>query len=64
MEYLLMRVCIEDTGACASDTRRSKTRSHAFKGVCVGINFGGQRTKVDPIVVEVVVREGKEHAVS
>ena len=63
MEYL-MRVCVEDTSACASDARRSKTRPNAFKRLGIGVNVSGERTKVNAIVVGVVVREGEEHAIA
>ena len=59
-----MRVCIEDAGACAGDARRSQTRPNAFKRLGIGINLGRERTKVDAIVVKVVVREGEERAVA
>ena len=63
IEYLL-RVCIEDTCACAGDSGRSKTRPDTFKGLGVCIDLGRERAIVETVGVEVVVREGKEHAVA
>ena len=59
-----MRVCIEDTGACAGDSGRGKARPDAFKGVGVCINLGRERAVVEAVGVDVVVREGEEHGVA